>query len=82
MNSSQALQIVHFYLKSVMFSHMVYISQAYGAEGGRVLPDKDGNFFLAGSLDPATLKVRCNYVTFPASYHIDCRLPTCADPGA
>ena len=59
-----------------MFSHIVYISQAYGADGGRALPDKDGNFFLAGSLDPATLKVRCNYVTITASYESVTKIKT------
>ena len=40
------------------FSLTVHIYQAYGVDGVRTLPDKDGNFFVAGSLDPeARVKV-------------------------
>ena len=40
------------------FSLIVHIYQAYGEGGVRTLPDKDGNFFVAGSLDPeARVKV-------------------------
>ena len=37
-----------------LFSLTVHIYQAYGVDGVRTLPDKDGNFFVAGSLDPET----------------------------